>query len=449
MKKLWGSRPLAVLLIGCFIHFMPIIAFGGKAPQLSVNIRFDNSNVRAKTTQQRAMEILLQAPDYESRMDDVASPPMNIALVIDRSGSMAGKGKMQYAKDAARSIIQRLGSRDAVALISFDDQAEVVIPMQSVRKKSYLIDRINMLEPRGGTNLGAGLMAGYREIEKQRRPKSINRVILLSDGLANQGITSVSELSRITAGNYQEGVSLSTLGVGYSFNEDLMSSLAIEGGGWYYYIDRPSDIPDIMAREFSTMQCLVASNIRIRIKLSADININKVIGNRYEKRGRTVEYNVGELSAGERRRYMVHLDIPEMMAGEHIIGEVYINYVIPGNDTLKVVKRPITLYAARSKKRMDQGKNHEVIERSYIFEVNEAKKQAALAVDSGNMPNALKILARVEDRLNGAPIKTDRLAREKSSIMEYAAAIRSRPQGGKLRSLQKAVKHRTYALEGC
>ena len=449
MKRHVGSLGLVVLLIRCFIHAAPVAAASLRPPDVSLGIRFDNSNIRAGATDRRAMEILLQAPEDDGFIDRAAAPPMNIALVIDRSGSMSGEGKMEYVKEAARSIVERLSPRDSIALITFDNEAEVVIPMQAVRRTRHLIDRINRIYPRGGTNLGAGLLAGYREIEKRRRPTTVNRVILLSDGLANRGITSIRELSGITAGNYQEGVSISTLGVGYGFNEDLMTALASDGGGWYYYIDHAARIPEIMAREFSTMQCLVASNITLRIELTANVGIDRVIGNRYVERGRVVEYNVGELSVGERRRYMLHLDIPELREGRHSIGKVSMHYVKPGKGKRQVVSQPVYLHAMRDERRVGQGRNDEVVERSYIFEVNEARKRAARAVDRGNMQEAEQVLAEVEKRLDRAPVKTERLSKEKSSIREYATAVRSRPEGGRLRSLQKKVKHRTYALEGC
>lgn len=417
-------------------------------PKVSMGIRFDNVNVRAGAAGKRAMEILLRAPE-RGLSDQYDSSPINIALVIDRSDSMSGEGKMDYVKDAARSIVERLNPGDGIALITYNGRAEVVIPMQEARNKRRLFDLIDSLYPLGGTNLGAGLLAGYREMDKRRRPKTINRVILLSDGLANQGITSPRELSGIAVGNYEEGVSLSTIGVGYGFNEDLMTDLATDGGGMYYYIDHPTRIPEIMAWEFSSMQCLVASNIVLRIELVGDIGIDRIIGNRYLERNGTVEYNVGELSVGERRRYMVHLDVPGLAAGKHSIGKVSMQYVVPGKGGKKVVSEPVYLVAMRDDDLIERGKNREVIERSYIFEVNEARKHAARAVDNGDMAEAVRVLTEVEKRLETAPVKTDRLAREKSYIKNYASTVKSRPRGARLRSLQKEFKHRIYALEGC
>ncbi len=330
MKKHATAQITAIMLFNCLLFSLAPAAFGKTSPKVSLGIRFDNVNIQAGKAGERYMEILLQAPEGEDALTETSCPPMNIALVIDRSGSMQGEGKMGYVKEAARAIIENLRPRDRIALISYDNKAEVIIPLQPVRNKKYLLDRIYNLYPRGATNLGDGLLAGYREISGRLGAHSVNRVILLSDGLANRGITSARDLSAITAGNYAEGISLSTLGVGAGFNEDLMTTLAMDGGGMYYYIDRPSRIPEIMARELSSMQSLVASNINLRIELSANIGIGKVIGNRYQARGRSIEYNVGELSVGERRRYMVYLDIPELSAGGHTIGKVRMQYTTPG-----------------------------------------------------------------------------------------------------------------------
>lgn len=449
MKKYLTVQTTIIMLISGIVFSLSPAAFGKTAPDVSMGIRFDNVNVQAGTAGERSMEILLRAPEDAGYIDKTACPPMNIALVIDRSGSMQGEGKMGFVKDAARSIVERLRARDRIALIAYDDRAEVIIPMQPARNKAYLINRIYSLHPRGSTNLGDGLLAGYREISSRMRANTVNRVILLSDGLANHGITSLRELSGITAGNYEEGISLSTLGVGAGFNEDLMTTLAMDGGGMYYYIDRPTRIPEILAREFSSMQTLVASKITLQIELSANIGISKIIGNRFEERGKTIEYNVGELSVGERRRYMIHLNIPGLTAGKHAIGRVSLRYATPGREDDRVFTKPIYLNAMAEAGMVNLGKNDAVIERSYIFEVNEARKQAAMAVDRGNIEDAVKVLAAVEKRLEGAPLRTDRLAREHRSIEKYAATIKRDPHGKKLRTLQKGIKYRVYSLEGC
>ncbi|MCK4783824.1 MAG: VWA domain-containing protein [Desulfobacteraceae bacterium] len=449
MRQHLAILTINIMFMGSVGLFLSPSAFGSKIPDVSMSIRIDNVNVRAGAEGERAMEILLQAPEDADYLDATALPPMKIALVIDRSGSMQSEGKMAFVKDAARSIVERLRGRDSMALIAYDDRAEVIIPMQPARDKAFLFDRINSLYPRGSTNLGAGLLAGYREINIGLQSNCIKRVILLSDGLANRGITSVQELSRITGGNYEEGMALSTMGVGTGFNEDLMTTLAIDGGGMYYYIDRPSRIPDIMAREFSAMQTLLASNIILRVELSAKIGIRKIIGNRYEERDRTIEYNVGELSVGERRRYMLHLDIPELAEGEHNIAKVSLRYAIPGQKKGRAITRPVYLNAMTDRSQINMGKNDQVIERVYIFAVNEARRLAAMAVDRGNTEEAVKVLAAIEKRLAEAPLTTDRLAREKKSIEKYATNLKHHPRGSKLREVQKRVKYKIYALEGC
>jgi Ca-activated chloride channel family protein len=138
--------------------------------------------------------------------------PMNLCVVLDRSGSMADEGKITYAKKALYALIDQLTERDILSIVIYDHVVEVLSSAKRVGNKAALKRLIERIEPRGNTNLGGGMIEGFRQVERQFDRAYVNRVVLLSDGLANQGITDSWELNRI-AGKYRSRfISLTTMG---------------------------------------------------------------------------------------------------------------------------------------------------------------------------------------------------------------------------------------------
>lgn len=180
------------------------------------------------------LQIALDARNFP--MTAVCRRPMNIAVVLDRSGSMADARKIDYAKKAINSLIDGLSSEDYLSIVIYDDRIDVLLPAQRVINKECIKRLVREIYPRGSTNLGGGMAEGFQQIERNFREDYVNRVILLSDGLANTGITDPRELGRI-AGRYRDkSISLTTMGVGLDYNENLMLGLAEHGGGNYYFL---------------------------------------------------------------------------------------------------------------------------------------------------------------------------------------------------------------------
>ncbi|HCV42489.1 MAG TPA: hypothetical protein DGH68_03325 [Bacteroidetes bacterium] len=236
---------------------------------------------------------------------------MNVAVVLDRSGSMADAGKMEYARQALHGLIDQLVSDDMFSLIIYDDVIEVLFAARRVENKTALKRLIDGIYPRGSTNLGGGMMEGFRQAERNLRKEYVNRVILLSDGLANQGITDQHQLERIARRCRGKSISLTTMGVGLEYNENLMVGLAEAGGGNYYYIESPHSLASIMSREMNTLSCVVAQNASIELTLGRGVVVSDVIGCEHHGDGMKYVIPVGDLYANDRREFTVELSIPE------------------------------------------------------------------------------------------------------------------------------------------
>lgn len=205
--------------------------------------------------------------------------PLNISLVIDRSGSMQGE-KMANVKKAVQFVIDNLTARDYLSIIIYDSQIDVVSPSQPVENKQLLHQLVDRIFARNMTNLSGGLLEGYKQVLSAKKDGYVNRVLLLTDGLANQGITDFEQLQSIAQKKFQEhGIALSTFGVGADFNELLLTNLAEYGGANYYFIDSPEKIPEIFAKELEGLLAVVAQNTQIEISYPAgQLQVDSVLG---------------------------------------------------------------------------------------------------------------------------------------------------------------------------
>ncbi|MGA2870147.1 MAG: VWA domain-containing protein, partial [Verrucomicrobiota bacterium] len=162
--------------------------------------------------------------------------PLNLAVVIDRSGSMTGT-KLEQTKQAAMQLVDRLAPNDIFSLVIFSDEAQVLVPAQKVEDKDALKEKIESIEADGSTALYAGVQMGADQLDEFLSSKRINRVILLSDGLANVGPRTPRELRRFGRQLAERGISVTTIGVGDDYNEDLMAGLAEASDANYYYVN--------------------------------------------------------------------------------------------------------------------------------------------------------------------------------------------------------------------
>lgn len=237
--------------------------------------------------------------------------PMNLAIVLDRSGSMGDQQKFDYAKKAFSSLIDQLMPDDILSVVVYDDAIDVLRTARTVgRDKSSVKRLLDEVYPRGSTNLGGGLMEGLRQAQRNAGREYINRVVLLSDGLANVGLTDPRDLNRITAQYRRQPISVTTMGVGLDYNENLMISLAESGGGNYYFIEHARSLAAIVHKEFNMISSVLAQNASIHITLGNGVTVNDIIGCDYTTNRNTYIIPVGDLYANDQKDFTIQLLIP-------------------------------------------------------------------------------------------------------------------------------------------
>ena len=192
-------------------------------------------------------------------------PPLNLALVIDRSGSMQGE-KLSHALKAARVLTGELTAQDRLAIVSFDDEATVVMPSRRVDDPLPFLQAIDTISCGSTTALFDGWLAGALQVAEHLNPQGLNRVLLLSDGQANEGITGASAIAERVAGLNQRGISTSAFGLGDGFDEDLMGAIASAGDGTLAQIESPAQLVDLYASELQGLASTCGRRVSIGIR---------------------------------------------------------------------------------------------------------------------------------------------------------------------------------------
>lgn len=262
---------------------------------------------------------------------------LNLAIVLDKSGSMYAAQKLEYVIDAVSHVIEQLRPTDLCALVAFADKARVLIPSSQIYDKNsarQMVRKIDQIDVGSGTEMLHGINAAIDEVRKNFSRDRMNHIILLTDGLTlHEG--RCKEKCIMAA---EEGISVSTIGVGDDFNEKLLLDIANACRGTSYYIDVPRDIPSIFEREMRGVQSIVVRNPELRIKLAKDVTIRRA----YKVKplindlgslpvvDRTCTVRLTDLQKEETQSLLFELVLPSRQPGTYRVAQAGLTYEIPG-----------------------------------------------------------------------------------------------------------------------
>ncbi len=233
--------------------------------------------------------------------------PLNLALVFDRSGSMADDRKFNHAMRAANIVFENLSDHDIVSLIAFNQKPSVLSPAGRAVNKDFLRFRLRQFGPTGDTNLSAAILEAFAQIESKNAEGQMKRVILLTDGLANRGITDPEKLRKLVAAAHERGIGVSTLGCGTEFSEEVLSSLAKAGGGRYTYVRSGEQIPTAVSAELNGLLDVLAQNAKIDVRATAGASITRVYGRFLTTPTPSYSFELGDMRDGERGSFLLEL----------------------------------------------------------------------------------------------------------------------------------------------
>jgi Ca-activated chloride channel family protein len=319
----------------------------------------------------------------------VRRTPLNLAVVLDRSGSMTG-AKLEKTKQAAMQLVDRLAPNDVFSLVIFSDHAQVLVSAQKVEDKDALKEKIEGIEADGSTALYAGVKMGADQLQEFFSSKRINRVILLSDGLANVGPSTPRQLRRLGSDLAERGISVTTIGVGDDYNEDLMAGLAEASDANYYYVQDTEKLPEIFAKELGELLTVAARDVRIEIVCPDGVKPLGFIGRAEKFDSQRATVNLSQFTTGQNRylflRCLVNGDKPE-------IARVNVNYKDElGDGSDQLASGIARIDFTDDQKASDKSVNGAVVAQKELMLTAVAKDEAMEQADAGNYTEAAKIL---------------------------------------------------------
>lgn len=274
----------------------------------ALDVRQDRRLIRPNAHSKRFMLVRVEAPRATAER---VRPPVNLAIVLDRSGSMSG-AKLQVAKTAVEEAIGRLQPDDRFSVVVYDDVVDVVCAstLASAEARRGAIERLRAVEARGSTNLAEGWLRGCEQVAGHLAETGVNRCLLLTDGLANVGITAPEALATHARELRARGVSTSTFGVGNDFDERLLQELADAGGGHFYYIADAPQIRDAITSEVGETLETVARDVALEITARDDIRIDAISPYRLTASGNRTFVSLGDLVSEQVVEIVLRLSFP-------------------------------------------------------------------------------------------------------------------------------------------
>jgi Mg-chelatase subunit ChlD len=278
---------------------------------MTLRVQTDRSLIRAQVESTRYILARVHAPAARRRGERL---PVNVAIVLDRSGSMNDERKFTLARQAVEQSLRMLRPEDRFALVVYDNVIDVLAPstLATPDTVTQALHALGGVGPRGSTNLGGGWLTGCQQVAEFLDGERVSRCLLLTDGLANQGITDRGELARHAQELRHRGVATSTFGVGADFDERLLRDMAHEGGGNFYFIEGASQIPEILTSELGEALEITLRRATLVLRPRGREHVETL--NRFRTRrsnGNEVHVELGDLASGQQLDVVIAVRFPQ------------------------------------------------------------------------------------------------------------------------------------------
>ncbi|MFL5787422.1 MAG: vWA domain-containing protein [Flavisolibacter sp.] len=323
-----------------------------------------------------------------------ARTPLNISIVIDRSGSMGEDrpekkpfSKIEYAKKAAKLIVEKLDSLDYVSVVVYDNFINVIQKATPDTCKATIKKKIDAIHPRGATDLWGGTERGYKEAMNFYESGRVNRVLLLSDGQANVGLTDPRQIGKKVQEYRDSGISLSTFGVGLDYNELLMTSMAENGAGNYYLIDSANKITGLFNHELNSLLHVMVQNATLKIKIPPGVIIESGYPYKYDQKGEYILCRFQDLSQYDKKGILLKYRITDKIKAPLVFSSI-IEYVDVLDKQHKSITIENTLKPIKDKNSLLSHFNKQVIEQALLFSAGDNLEEAMVLADDGKFSEA-------------------------------------------------------------
>ena len=392
---------------------------------MTLTIRTDRDLVRARAASTRYVLVSFTAPQAPPRSERL---PVNIALVLDRSGSMAGERKFELARSAVEQALSMLHPDDRFTLVVYDTEVDVLMPSTQATPDARRrgLEALRSVHPRGSTDLCGGWMRGCEQLARHMAEEGISRALLLTDGLANHGVTDRAALVRHAGELRQRGIATSTFGVGADFDERLLRDMALQGGGNFYFVSAPEQIPDLLTSELGEALEVVAPKAAIEVLLPPGADARPLSRFRYTRASGDNELRVelGDLASGQEVRAVIQVTFPLGDVG----GETSIRVELSAGGAPFALEARVVRWKYGSHEENDaQPRDREVDREVATMYAAMARAEATEANRRGDFGRARRVLERTATRIleyAGSDRVMNRLAQElRAQVPEFAEQL--------------------------
>jgi Ca-activated chloride channel family protein len=346
--------------------------------------------------------------------------PVNLALAVDTSGSMEGEA-IAHEREACQKLVDALSDGDRLSIVTFDTRPELLVPSTVLDKKSRAVvaARIRSIDARGTTDLAGGLSTALSQVIGYRQPDGINRIVLLGDGVPNDAST----LPGLAQQAKQQGIAITSLGLGLDYDETVMGQLAQVTGGKFHYVKAAEDITAVLKDEVLKIERVAGRGATVQLVAGPGVTIHEVVGQGSPPAAR-VNVALGDLLSGEHRDLVVRLTVPARSAGaviELLDAEVIYQDALGSNAQVRKDSF-LSVRASDDEAQLKAGHDREVELSAARASVAALVVQAIATARAGVLPEAHKLIDRAE-----------KLAREEGRALDDAELLAKAAEMSKLR----------------
>ncbi|MDT4954217.1 MAG: Ca-activated chloride channel [Acidobacteriota bacterium] len=390
-------------------------------------VEFLTERAKLAAGRDQTVDVLIRITPPEIDAGIAKRPRLNLSLVLDRSGSMAGE-KMLRAREATAYCIDQLLPADRLSVVIFDDVIEVLIPSQLAENKSQLKGLLAEVYARNSTALHEAWMRGGLQVSERLTEGAVNRVVLVTDGLANIGVTNVDEIVSQVKGLSERGVSTSTIGIGDDFNEDLLVPMARAGEGNSWHVKTADDMQRIFAIELEGLIAQVAHTVTLGLVPADGVRLSDVL-NDFEM-GETGRYLLPNLQAGSPIDVVVQLRVPAQAEGTKMrLLDLRLGYTPQEMRSAEVVKQVLEVEYVSEQVFGSLPVNHEIAKAVQMLMNARARAEAVRLMDSGDYVGSRNVIRDTIlcSDLSFAPMATSPEVREEMDmLLEYESSLGDR-----------------------
>ena len=397
--------------------------------QIQVRSELSSPIILEGTPETNYLKVSLSGQNVDSKK----RVPINLAIVIDKSGSMSGQ-RIEKAREAAILAVNMLNENDTLSIVAYDSEARVIVPATKVDNKLRIIGLINEnIYAEGGTALFAGLSKGIKQVENQLTKDKVNRIILLSDGQANIGPSSVNELSQLAIIAAKKNIAITTLGIGSDYNELLMSSIASYSDGNHVFVNNSADLENVFVHEFTDLMSAIAQDVVITIQLKNGVKPVRLLGRDGVIKGNEITVKMNQLFSNQEKYVLLEV-IPDKgkVGQEKTLAQVDLKYDNLLENKTENETQVVRISYTKDKKMVDDAIHQDVLVETELQKVALENEKALELYNQGKRDEAQQLL-----RENGEALKA---ISAQSPTMSMSDKERIENQARKNKTLAESVQ---------